>query len=86
MYCLSDNELSLFQGMTESQLEKIAKVFNISIENFKMSGGIIEELCIRSHGLYELIPLITPLLIKLSFVALTGLALHLMYTLIPSGE
>ena len=46
----------------------------------------IKSFCIKSHGLYELIPLITPLLIKLGLVLLVGLCLHLMYNLIPEGE
>lgn len=95
MYCLSEKERLIFQGMSEDTLRTIAKLFNSSIENLKMvatSDGdfgltiVNYSFCIRSHGLYELIPLITPLLIKTSLVLLVILCLQILYNLIPSGE
>ena len=87
MYCLSEEQTSkVFKGISQLQLEEIAKLFNVSIENLRTSGVIknpinivepntifpqelvVKDFCIKSHGLYELLPLITPLLIKLALV------------------
>ncbi len=63
-------------------IKSLAAQLHITVESLTISKSACTG-CLTVPGLSELIPLIAPLMIKVAFVALLGICLHIFYKLIP---